>query len=449
MASQSSLQEIGEATDAVFASLHLRPFLLRLPLPAGEAAATIRGICEKVTKNKSASHTRSNPLDAATEQPDAARAEQQVEGLRQMLSSQSVAGFVLVLVEAPQGPLGGPQGPLKGPQGPHYCPVAGGIVEVVDPVERSVRAIWCRRSLPAEVSEVIMRTLSLRLFAYGFASSQQMVPSSLNKDSLSPSKTPVANRLISCTQESMFLFPRDATAFMKTQLCMSRHWETPLDGGSHIDHPKAPCRCSSVRNVAGAWQFSGISLSRFVNYWRNHGRVALLEVPSSALGYFALHDRPGQGLESGAKRQRRRAAEAVKTEEAPRTPPQGGAAGAAAAKELQQQQLQQQPASEAGEVIAASSRRGLRRECSIPPLSHHGGAQRRQAKAARMGAAAGPPARGAPRPAEGAPPPAGQQQLPRHRQPALPSRPTARANGPKGLRCAGVATDNLRARRTR
>lgn len=98
----------------------------------------------------------------------------------------------------------------------------------------------CRRSLPAEVSEAIIRALVLRLFAYGFAATQQMVPHSLNKEALTPSKSPVSNRLISCTQESIYLFPRDAAVFMKTQLCLSKHWETPLDGGSHIDHPKAP-----------------------------------------------------------------------------------------------------------------------------------------------------------------------------------------------------------------
>ncbi|KAL8449068.1 hypothetical protein Emed_003420 [Eimeria media] len=290
------LQEIGEVTDSVLSSMNLRTFLLRLPLPTKDAGSTIQGICEKVMKNRSSSHTKSNPLDSNTEQPDISRAEAYVQRIREMLSSESVAGFVLVVVENPS---------TEASEGSevHYCPVAGGIVEVLDSFERSVRAIWCRRSLPSDVSEAIMRALALRLFAYGFASSQQVVPNLLNKESLSPAKAPAANRLISCTQESMFLFPRDATAFMKTQLCMSKHWETPLDGGSHIDHPKAP----SVRNVAGAWQFSGISLSRFVNYWRNHGRTAVPDISNTAKSYFAANARLGQEKSpaNGVKRQRR------------------------------------------------------------------------------------------------------------------------------------------------
>ncbi|KAL8275934.1 hypothetical protein Esti_000050 [Eimeria stiedai] len=312
------LQEIGEVTDSLLSSMNLRTFLLRLPLPTKDAGSTIQGICEKVMKNRSCSHTKANPLDSNTEQPDISRAEAYVQRIREMLSSESVAGFVLVVVENPS---------TEASEGSevHYCPVAGGIVEVLDSFERSASAPKrvghgpqlcqlrvqivrrCRRSLPPDVSEAIMRALSLRLFAYGFASSQQVVPNLLNRETLSPAKAPAANRLISCTQESMFLFPRDATAFMKTQLCMSRHWETPLDGGSHIDHPKAPCRCSSVRNVAGAWQFSGISLSRFVNYWRNHGRTAVPDISNAAKAYFSENARLGQGKSpaNGVKRQRR------------------------------------------------------------------------------------------------------------------------------------------------
>lgn len=129
------LQEIGETTDAVLSSLSLRAFLLRLPLPPKDATSTIQGICEKVMKNRSAAHTKANPVDSNTEQPDIARSEAHVERIREMLSSEHVAGFVLVAVENP---------PAETSEGSevHYCPVAGGIVEVLDSFERSVRAIW-------------------------------------------------------------------------------------------------------------------------------------------------------------------------------------------------------------------------------------------------------------------------------------------------------------------
>lgn len=322
-------------------------------------------------KNRSSAYTRANPIDANTEQPDITRSEAYVQNIREMLSSESVAGFVLVVVENP------PSEASRGSE-VHYCPVAGGIVEVLDSFERSVRAIWCRRSLPVEVSEAIMRALTLRLFAYGFASSQQKVPNLLNKESLSPSKTTAANRLISCTQESMFLFPRDATAFMKTQLCMSKHWETPLDGGSHIDHPKAPCRCSSVRSVAGAWQFSGISLSRFVNYWRNHGRTAFHEIPSSAICYFTAHTRSGQAssVAKEVKRPRRSSSDHVEKKDEFRS--LESVDGDVTVKE--------QPSSESPEAsdVISSSRRELRKERAALTTSGHAGAQQRRTDSTKM-----------------------------------------------------------------
>lgn len=129
------LQEIGEATDAVLSRMNLRTFLLRLPLPHKDAGSTIQGICEKVMKNRSSAHTKANPVDSSTEQPDIARSEEYVQRVREMLSSESITGFVLVVVENP---------PTEATEGSevHYCPVAGGIIEVLDSFERSVRAIW-------------------------------------------------------------------------------------------------------------------------------------------------------------------------------------------------------------------------------------------------------------------------------------------------------------------
>lgn len=364
------LQEIGKATDSVFLSLNLRPFLLRLPLPPEDASSTIQGICEKVVKNRSFSHTRSNPLDDSTEQPDISRSEAQVQCIRELLSNGNAAGFVLVVVENPSVHTSD----LSEVQ---YCPVAGGVVEVLDSSERSVRAIWCRRSLPLNVSEIIIRALSLRLFAYGFASSQQVVPNLLDKDLLLPSKTPVSSRLISCTQESMFLFPRNATAFMKSELCMSKHWETPLDGGTHIDHPKAPCRCSSKRNVPGAWQFSGISLSRFVNYWRNHGRTAISEIPTYAVSYFIAPTRSQQERASvnGTKRLRRLDHDSFKTERESRSPERadGEVAGRVASHK----------ASEASDVISSESPE-LRRGRALAGVKSGVEAEKRRAGAARL-----------------------------------------------------------------
>lgn len=165
-----------------------------------------------------------------------------------------------------------------------------------------------------------------------------------------------------------------------------------LFGGLHFCLSSAcSCRCSSVRNVAGAWQFSGISLSRFVNYWRNHGRAALVDVPASAMSFFAVHERPAQG-ENGAKRQRRHIADSVKTEEESKnqTPPTGEAAVKGVPSER---------TSEATDVVAAS-RRGLRRARSISSMSLHVPKQQRRTGAARMGVATGASFRGSARMSE-------------------------------------------------
>ncbi|CDJ52625.1 hypothetical protein, conserved [Eimeria brunetti] len=382
-------------------------------------------------KNRSASHTKWNPIDAYTEQKDREKSEEQIACIRELLNRETAAGFVLVFVEKP------PESKNQNNQEIHYCPVAGGVVEVLDSYERSVRAIWCRRSLPMSVSSALMRVLALRLFAYGFASSHQSVAPLLapgapgaSKGSGAPGASKGsgggpgapgasgalgasgANRLVSCTEASMCLFPREAADFLRNQICMSRHWETPLDGGSHIDHPKAPCRCSSVRNVAGAWQFSGISLSRFVSYWRNHGRGALLDLPAAALSFFGApeHQRPGLGggETNGAKRPRRHlydaavktAAEERARAQAQAQPPTSGAAGGEAASKA--------PAAEEGKTAAAgtadigsASRRGLKRDRAIPTMRRHLLTKPRgRADAGRGGGAAEKKDRGTARKAE-------------------------------------------------
>ena len=156
-----SLQEIGEATDSLLHGMNLRSFLLRLPLPAKDSVSTVQGICEKVMKNRSASHTKWNPVDANTEQPDIERAEEQIKRIQELLNSQNAVGFVLVIVENP------PQEQSKGID-VHYCPVAGGILEVLDSYERSVRALWYRHPL-THMHACICLHISMHTYAYKYA----------------------------------------------------------------------------------------------------------------------------------------------------------------------------------------------------------------------------------------------------------------------------------------
>lgn len=143
------------------------------------------------------------------------------------------------------------------------------------------------------------------------------------------------------------------------------------------------CRCSSVRNVAGAWQFSGISFSRFVNYWRNHGKTAIADVPSSAMSYLTTNARSGQasGIANGVKRARRHSYDSSKAEEVSRSVEHAGS-------EVAVKELPSPGTSESSDVIS-SSRRELRRDRAASATSSHAGPQRRQTDAARMDNAPG------------------------------------------------------------
>ncbi|CBZ54576.1 conserved hypothetical protein [Neospora caninum Liverpool] len=260
---------INSRTEAVFAALHLRSFVLRLPIVnVPDAEKTRQGIYEKILKNRSFSCTRSNPRDELTRQPNPDLAAKQTEEVVQILSAPSSVGFVLVVVEESV--------QKKGTGQAEYCPVGGGVVEVVDEHERSIRGMWCRRSLPPEFSALLMKALCLRVFAQAFewpdepsgavgASPGGAAPGGAGASSRG-TKNPY--RLVSCTEKALLLFPRDAVKFLTESLMLSKHWETELDGGSHNDHPTVKCKCQKLSKLPGAWQFYGICESRFLNYWR-------------------------------------------------------------------------------------------------------------------------------------------------------------------------------------
>ncbi|EPT26716.1 hypothetical protein TGME49_235670 [Toxoplasma gondii ME49] len=289
---------INSRTEAVFAALHLRSFVLRLPIVnVADAEKTRQGIYEKILKNRSFSCTRSNPRDELTRQPNPDVAAKQTEEIVEMLSAPSSVGFVLVVVEESVQKKGG-SGQAE------YCPVGGGIVEVVDEYERSIRGMWCRRSLPPDFSALLMKALCLRVFAQAFewpeepsggvgASPGGAAPGA-GSGNLRGAKNPY--RLVSCTEKALLLFPRDAVKFLTESLMLSKHWETELDGGSHNDHPTVKCKCQKLSKLPGAWQFYGICESRFLNYWRPglQFRNFLPDAPAPALCDF-LRARQGQG----------------------------------------------------------------------------------------------------------------------------------------------------------
>lgn len=144
------LLEIGARTDRVFEALHLKTLLLRLPLRARDASTTIKGICRKVRKNRSLARSikaqqadaQSLPTSCPSEPSRGAHADEMEQSLRELeafLSNPRSVGFVLVLAEVPGAEMIDPE---ADPDEVKYCPVAGGVVEVYDACERTVRAVW-------------------------------------------------------------------------------------------------------------------------------------------------------------------------------------------------------------------------------------------------------------------------------------------------------------------
>lgn len=148
--SAGHLLEIRVRTDRVFDALHLQPLLLRLPFGSRDAASTIKGICGKVRKNRSLAralkseealpHALASAPAESHRFAESEEAEQSVNELEAFLSDQRSEGFVFILAEVPGGREAG-YSDADSPEA-QYCPVAGGVVEVYDACERTVRAVW-------------------------------------------------------------------------------------------------------------------------------------------------------------------------------------------------------------------------------------------------------------------------------------------------------------------
>lgn len=95
----------------------------------------------------------------------------------------------------------------------------------------------CRRSIPPELSLIVSRALLLRLLAHAFASVPNSPPNRLSSEELAArgSHTGGMSVLACCKASTMALFPLEALEYCQSELRMTRHWETELDGGQHID----------------------------------------------------------------------------------------------------------------------------------------------------------------------------------------------------------------------
>eukprot|EP00922_Rhytidocystis_sp_ex-Travisia-forbesii_P023426 GHVS01034357.1.p1 GENE.GHVS01034357.1~~GHVS01034357.1.p1 ORF type:complete len:313 (-),score=33.28 GHVS01034357.1:344-1282(-) len=295
-------------TNALYRQLGLQPFILSLPLHGSTADMNKKGIRDKILKNRSYIATEYNLQEPnlTSEVPEAVR---RVDTMVESLSNKDVRGFILVITEVlPE---------------QDYRPVAGAVVELVDDHERSIRGMWCRRSLPSELVSCLLKVTTIRLFAHAF---ELAMPGQKVRNS---------NKLVSTLETACLSFPREAADFLATTLEMSKHWETETDAGTHSDHPTLKCKCKKLDASKGAWQFWGISETRFIKTWKSNEYVYVPQnVPEEYRDYFlynpameplaapAMSDEGGGDGENGTatpdskkKRKRERDAETEQEEE--------------------------------------------------------------------------------------------------------------------------------------
>ncbi|KAK1934720.1 hypothetical protein X943_000387 [Babesia divergens] len=129
-------------------------------------------------------------------------------------------------------------------------PIAGGIVDILDPEEHSIKCVWCDPKLTNKDDSDFGKMLILRLlghlFDYGY-------PGSSSNNRLK--HTSVLN-------VHGILFPTSIYTFMINGLKFGKHFETQTNGGSHEDTSSNFCRCQRLEDSEDAELFWGISESR-------------------------------------------------------------------------------------------------------------------------------------------------------------------------------------------
>ncbi|KAF8820323.1 hypothetical protein IE077_003288 [Cardiosporidium cionae] len=267
------IQEILDKSRRFFSQIGLRPFLLSLPLQGPAAESNREGIREKILKNRSQVSADSAENENIQQN---ATAIDSINDVVDRLTSLDAVGFVLLITE------------YIGTEDESYdvtdesiataaCqhrPVAGGIVELVDEYERAIRGVWCRRSLPEATAERLLEVMILQLVAQSFICEH---PMNVSKRS--------SNKLLSTVDAHCQTFPRETYVFLTSQsgLNLGKHWETPQHGGNHNDTPYKRCQCFKQANKPDAFQFWGISESRFVSLWTNRKATLIPSIPSAEL----------------------------------------------------------------------------------------------------------------------------------------------------------------------
>ncbi|AFZ80179.1 hypothetical protein BEWA_030320 [Theileria equi strain WA] len=166
----------------------------------------------------------------------------------QGLTDATIVGFILIIGAKKQN-AGDTDVPL--------IPMAGGIVELLDPEEHCIRAVWCDPSLPSHVEADFVKILILRIighaFDYGYPGSS----------------TPQKFKHVSISNTLGIMFPKSCYSFLINGLKFGKHFETGASGGSHEDSVSNPCRCFKLANLCDSQLFWGISESRLRNTFNN------------------------------------------------------------------------------------------------------------------------------------------------------------------------------------
>ncbi|EDO06965.1 uncharacterized protein BBOV_IV006040 [Babesia bovis T2Bo] len=188
----------------------------------------------------------------------------QLDATIHQLSKSDTVGFVMIIASEQQ------KDTDSAGSNPPLMPVAGSLVEILDPEEHCIRALWCDPRLlqqkDAEFGKIVMlRTLG-HIFDYGYPGA------------------PANNKLkhTSVLNVLGILFPSAVYIYMINVLRFGKHFETEYNGGSHDDSSSHFCRCQRLSETPGAVLFWGISESRLKSIFY-HIRTQIPTRPSELI----------------------------------------------------------------------------------------------------------------------------------------------------------------------
>ncbi|EAN33653.1 hypothetical protein TpMuguga_01g00409 [Theileria parva strain Muguga] len=129
-------------------------------------------------------------------------------------------------------------------------PLAGGVVQLLDPEEHCIKGVWCDPNLPPKAQSELCKILFLRLLSHAF------------NFPFPGTNTTQRFKHISILNVYGILFPKCLYNFLVKSLKFGRHYETGASGGSHEDSATNPCKCLRLSGSEDSHLFWGISESR-------------------------------------------------------------------------------------------------------------------------------------------------------------------------------------------